>query len=345
MRRILPPLFALILLTSACSATDESADAEQSAPATAATASSPPAAPGSSSQAAGAAVAETNPPANSGPAPTTAPLPGFPVSIAGIEITKRPERIVSLSSTTTEILFAIGAGDQVVAVDSFSDYPPEAPITDLNAFEPNVEAISTYEPDLVIFFLEPGALGSGLTALGIPVIHHVAALGLDDVYGQITDLGAATGNVSGASRLIEGLRTNIGEVAGRFGAVAEPLTYYHEVDDTYYSATSATFIGSIYSLFGLTSIADAADDIGSGFPQLSPEYIIEADPDIIFYGCAVWCGTTPESIAERPGWGSLSAVESGALVAIDDDLTSRWGPRLAQFVETVGMSLETLLVE
>jgi iron complex transport system substrate-binding protein len=345
MRRVLPPIFALILLTAACGATDEPPGAGPSALAIAATASSPPAAPASSSQAPGAVVADTTPPANGEPATTAAPVPAFPVSTAGVEITKRPERIVSLSSTTTEILFAIGAGDQVVAVDSFSDYPAEAPITELNAFEPNVEAISTYEPDLVIFFLEPGALGSGLTALGIPVIHHVAALGLDDVYAQITDLGAATGNVSGASQLIEGLRTSIADVAGRFGSVAEPLTYYHEVDDTYYSATSATFIGSIYSLFGLTSIADAADDIGSGFPQLSPEYIIEADPDIIFYGCAEWCGTTPESIAERPGWGSLSAVESGALVAIDDDLTSRWGPRLAQFVETVGMSLETLFVE
>ena len=277
------------------------------------------------------------------PVDTTTPaaLSDFPVTVAGAEIGERPARIVSLNATSTEILFAIGAGDQVVAVDSTSDFPAEAPMTDLSAWEPSDEAIAELEPDLVIIFSDPGDLVSGLEALGVPVITHVAAATLDDAYGQIEEVGMATGNREGAATLIADLRAGVAELVASFDAPETPLTYYHEVDDTLYAAGSATFIGSVYSLFGLTNIADVADD-GSGFPQLNAEYIIEADPDIIFYGCALWCGTTAESIAGRPGWGDLAAVRSGNLIELDDDLTSRWGPRLIQFVEIVGGALEGL---
>ena len=268
---------------------------------------------------------------------------GFPVTVAGAEIPDRPNKIISMSATSTEMLFAIGAGGQVIAVDSFSNYPPEAPITDLSAFEPSVEAVAGLEPDLVIISFDPGDLATGLIALGIPVINHGSALAIDDAYSQIAQLGEATGNTAAATRLVVTMQADIAALIEQYRAPEQELTYYHEVDNTFYTATSQTFIGSIYGLFGLENIADPADPGGFAFPQLSPEYIIEADPDLIFYGCALWCGTTPEAIADRPGWDGLTAVQSGAMTELDDDIVSRWGPRLIDFVRLIGESLQVVL--
>ena len=265
---------------------------------------------------------------------------GFPVSVAGADIADRPVAIVSLSPTATEVLFAIGAGPQVTAVDSLSNYPAEAPTSALSAFEPNVEAIAGLEPDLVVISWDPGELAEGLAALGIPVINHPGATSFDDAYRQIFELGDATGNQNGAAQLIVTMQADIATLVEAFQKPEVALTYYHEVDDTLYSATSATFVGSIYALFGLESIADAADPDGWGFPQLSAEYIIESDPDLIFYGCAIWCGTTPDTIAARPGWGGLTAIDNNTLTELDDDITSRWGPRLVDFVQLIGWALE-----
>ena len=266
---------------------------------------------------------------------------GFPVTVAGTLISEKPSAIVSMSATATETLFAIGAGDQVVAVDSTSNHPPEAPTTDLSAFQPNVEAIAAYEPDLVVISWDPGELASGLRAVNIPVLVLGAATGIEEAYEQMRRLGAATGNVEQAEDLVTSIQTEIGRLVERSYRTGEGLTYYHEVDDALYSATSATFIGGVYALFGLVNIADAAAE-GVTYPQLSEEYILEADPDIIFFGCAVWCGTSPRSIAERPGWDGLRAVHSSALVEVDDDLSSRWGPRLADFARLIGGALESL---
>ena len=272
---------------------------------------------------------------------TTAPgvAEDFPVSVAGADIAERPVAIVSLSPTATEVLFAIGAGPRVIAVDSLSDYPVEAPTSDLSAFEPNVEAIAGLEPDLVIISWDPGGLVEGLEALGIPVVNHPGAGSFDDAYQQISELGDATGNQNGATQLIITMQVDIAALVEASPRPEVALTYYHEVDDALYSATSATFVGSIYGLFGLDSIADAADPDGWGFPQLSAEYIIESDPDLIFYGCALWCGTTPDTIAARPGWSGLTAINRGTLTELDDDIASRWGPRLVDFVQLIGEAL------
>jgi len=269
---------------------------------------------------------------------------GFPVTVAGAETADRPVAIVSLSPTATETLFAIGAGEQVIAVDSLSNYPAEAPVTNLSAFEPNIEAIAALSPDLVVISWDPGEVVAGLNALGIPVINRTGAISFEDAYNQITELGAATGNVNAATELTVTMQAEIAALVDEYQAPETAFTFYHEVDNTFYSATSATFVGSIYSLFGLSNIADAADPGGRGFPQLSAEYILESDPDVIFYGCALWCGTSPETMAKRPGWAELSALETGSLVALDDDITSRWGPRLVEFVELIGETLTALVV-
>jgi iron complex transport system substrate-binding protein len=248
-----------------------------------------------------------------------------------------PQRIVSLSATATEVLFAIGAGEQVVAVDEQSNFPPEAPTTDLSGFTPNLEAITTYQPDLVVLSDDRAELVTGLDTLGIDTIVNDAAVTLDDAYDQIAQLGITTGHVDEAAALVADMRSEIDALAAQVPERAEPLTYYHELDDTLYSVTSDTFIGEIYTLAGLESVADAADPTGEfgGYPQLSPELLVDADPDFIFLADTKCCGQTAETVAQRPGFVALTAVEEGRVVELDDDIASRWGPRIVDLLRTV----------
>ena len=252
-----------------------------------------------------------------------------------------PGRIVSISPTATEMLFAIGAGDLVVAVDVLSDYPESAPVTQLDGFNPNVEAIAGYEPDLVVMSYDPGDVVAGLAALGVESLVQSAAFSLDDVYAQIGGLGAAAGRRAEAEALAAEMRTAIDDLVAGAAAAGAGLTYYHELDSSYYSVTASTFVGGIYSLFGLENIADAADPDGSafGYPQLSDEYIIDADPDLIFLADTVCCGQDASTAAARPGWDGLSAVANGNVVELDDDIASRWGPRLVDFVAAIAAAL------
>lgn len=261
----------------------------------------------------------------------------FPVTLEAangkVTIDERPERIVSLSPTATEMLFAIGAGDQVVAVDDQSDYPPEAPTTMLSGYQPNVEAVARYEPDLVV---ASGA--SGLKSLGdisIPLLVQPAAATLEGAYEQFEQLGAATGHASEAAEEVERIRSSIAEILATVPDFDEPPTFFHELDNSYFSVTSDTFIGQVYELVGLTNIADEADKAGTGYPQLSVEYIVDADPDLIFLADSECCDQTPERVGNRPGWDQISAVRNDAIVDVGDDVSSRWGPRVVDFLQTV----------
>ena len=249
-----------------------------------------------------------------------------------------PHRIVSLSPTATESLFAIGAGPQVIAVDSQSDYPKEAPHTTLSAFTPNVEAIAAYKPDLVIISYDPGGVVASLEKLKIHVVMQGAASDLQQAYGQILTLGRITGRVANAKALVRAMRTRITKIVA--AAPHDPaLSVYHELEPDLYSATSNTFIGKIYKLFGLKNIADAADKTGSGYPQLSNEYIVAANPSLIVLADTVCCGQTPQTVVARPGWSTISAVRHHAIVRIDDSIASRWGPRIVNFVRAVASAL------
>ena len=277
--------------------------------------------------------------------PTTAAEEGdersFPVTVTldGTDTTieAEPTAIVSLSPSATEMLFAIGAGDQVTAVDDNSNFPPEAPTTELSAFEPNLEAIVAESPDLVVLSDDPGNIVQGLDDAGIPAILLPAAATIEDTYSQIEVLGAATGHVGDAAELVSEMQSEIEELTADLPERDEPLTYYHELDDTLYSVTSDTFIGEIYSLAGLENVADAADAAGEsgGYPQLSPEFLVDADPDLVFLADTKCCGVTAETFGQRPGFGELSAVRQGNVVPLDDDIASRWGPRVVDFVAAV----------
>jgi iron complex transport system substrate-binding protein len=248
-----------------------------------------------------------------------------------------PHRIVSLSPTATESLFAIGAGSQVVAVDDQSDYPKRAPRTTLSGYTPNVEAIAGYHPDLVVLSGDANGVVGGLRKLGIRVLLQPAATNLAGAYAEITALGRITGHRLAATKLVTTMRKAIAKAVK--ATPKRKLTVYHELTPDYFSATSTTFIGRIYAMFGLRNIADAADSSRTGYPQLSAEYIVSANPSLIVLADTRCCGQSAAAVARRPGWSGLDAVRRGAVIGIDDSIASRWGPRVVQFVKAVGTAL------
>ena len=342
--RMLWALAALLLLASACGG-DDAASSPAPAPATdAASAAEAPAAtqaPTTTTEAATAAAA-TAEDADETAAPAEEPDDTEP---APAEPEHQYQRIVSISPTGTEILFAIGAGERVVAVDDFSYYPPEAPVTDLSGWQPNVEAIASYDPDLVVMGSD-GDIEANLESLGIAVLGINAPATFDEVYVQIAQFGETTEQVDEATALISEMRSQIDALIDA-APDASGLTYYHELTDGLYSVTSSTFIGQVYSLFGLHNIADPADSDGSsyGYPQLSDEYIVDADPDLIFLADTLCCGQNAETVAARTGWDLLSAVQNGRVVELNDDIVSRWGPRLVEFIAAISDAIISMGAE
>jgi iron complex transport system substrate-binding protein len=281
--------------------------------------------------------ATTGDPADDDDADAAAGADGFPRVVAtpsgDVTIEAQPERIVSLSATATEMLFAVGAGEQVEAADSYSNYPPEAPTTDLAAFEPNLEAVASYDPDLVVLSTPNEEIETGMAQIGVPVIVLPAAASLDDTYEQIAILGEATGQIDGAAEANAAIRSGIDEVLATAATSDQPVRVYHELDETFFSASSASFIGQLYELLGYENIADPADADGTGFPQLQVDQILAGDPTLIVYTDAYEYDAT--DIAARPGWDSLTAVADGNIVEVNADIASRWGPRVVDFLDVI----------
>jgi len=301
-RRLLGAVAALALVTAACGSDDASSSDESS----------------------GTSVAETTAPE----APTT----GDSVDAGG-----DVERVVSLSPTHTEMMFAIGAGDLLVAVDQFSDYPEEAQAlpNELSAFDNNVEAIAAFEPDLVLIGGDFNGLGPQLDELDIGWWDGPPASTIDDMFRQIEELGAATGHEAEAVALVESMQSEIDEIVATTSAPAEPLTIFHEISDTLYSLDSTTLFGELYGLLGLRNIADSAEGDSGGYPELSAEFVVSADPDLIFLADTKCCGQSSETVAARDGWADMTAVQTGNVIELDDDVASRWGPRIVDFLQAV----------
>lgn len=276
--------------------------------------------------------------------PTSAPATGaasggaFPVTITAangaVHVARRPTAIISLSPSATEMLYAIGAGPQVKAVDQDSDYPPGVPRTQLSGLTPNVEAIVTYKPDLVVSYDAPAPIKQ-LASFGIPVLELPAPTSLSGVYAEIDQLGLATGHVRQARTEITSLRAKIAAIVAAVPHHARPLTYYYELDQTYYSVTSDTFIGKLLALLGMKSIADAAKGATDGYPQLSAEYILRANPDYIILADTICCHQDAATVATRPGWSVLAAVKESRIIGLNDDIASRWGPRIVLLLAKV----------
>ena len=268
----------------------------------------------------------------------------YPVTAGGITLDAQPMKIVSLSPTHTEMLYAIGAGDQVVAVDEYSNFPAEAVAlgTKLSGYEPNVESIAGYEPDLVVISYDPGNLVEQLNSLDIPVYIGNGASSFEQAYEQIEQLGALTGHLDVAVQLTSQMQADIDAAVAASSvsatAMGESITYFYELDNTYYTVTSNTFVGQIFELFGLENIADGVEE-GNDYPQLSSEVIVSSNPTMIFLADTKCCAQTPETVSVRDGWQKMDAVVNKNIVQLDDDIASRWGPRVVELVKSISDAL------
>ena len=287
-------------------------------------------------------------PASSGNAKGTGKA--FPVTVGtfvgDVHIQARPDAIVSLSPTATEMLYAIGAGSQVKAVDSDSDYPKTAPITKLSAYEPNAEAIAAYQPDLVVISNDINGISAKLTQLHIPVLDLPAASTLSQEYAEFDQLGSATGHLAQAQAEDAALRSQIRKIVASEPKHSKPLTYYYEIaTDPYYTVTSSTFIGSLLSLLGMKSIADAATGAAAadGYPSVSAEFILKASPDYLILADTgpTGGGQDAATVDGRPGWSVLTAVKDKHIILVNADVASRWGPRITQLLQAVATGLKS----
>ncbi|WIY81566.1 ABC transporter substrate-binding protein [Propionimicrobium sp. PCR01-08-3] len=273
---------------------------------------------------------------------------GFPIavmtggsdSVTTVTIESRPTRIVSLSPSATETLFAIGAEDEVVAVDSQSDYPDGVPITGLSGAQPDAQAIASYRPDLVVMAQEDSEVIAELAHEGVPTLVLPPAEELSDVYDQIERLGWATGRHRSASGLISTMKSAITSYL-ETSPDLDGTSYFLELDPDLTTTSTQTFLGRLYGLFGITNIADDSGQPGDR-PQLSDEYIIETDPDVIFLADAGCCDVTAGKLAERPGWEGLQAIQKNQVFTADTDIANRWGPRVVDYVGMISGYLATV---
>jgi iron complex transport system substrate-binding protein len=268
--------------------------------------------------------------------PLTVKFGGYTTKIA-----KKPTKIISLSPSATEIFYAIGAGSQILAVDDYSNYPANAPVSEISAFEPSVEAILAKKPDLVLLSIDSTKapqIRNALVKLGIPVLMEKAPATLKDVYAENSLLALVTDRQAGAVKLNASMAKSIKDTLAK-AKKSSKIRIFHELDDTYFSATSNTFIGKVYKSFGVSNIADAAAGAdNSGYPQLSAEYLLKSDPQVIFLADAQY-GVTADSVSKRAGWSQISAVKNQKIVELPADIPSRWGPRLVDFYKLIGNSL------
>jgi iron complex transport system substrate-binding protein len=279
------------------------------------------------------------------------------ISATSATASASPACIVSLSPTATETLFAIGAGPQVQAVDSDSNYPTHGlPAKRVNALNPSVEAVlgickstsgSSAKPNLVIISYDANSIKEKLSALGVKVVAQDAPTSLAGALSQIRQLGALTGHVAAADALTSSVATSIAaDVKSVPAHPAKKLTVYYELDPTFYSLTSGTFVGSLMKGLGVANIADAkSTSADAGYPQLSAEYIVSANPKLIFLADTLCCKMTPAKVAKRPGFAKVSAVLDGHVVNLSDDVASRWGPRLALLMNQITAAVKKALAD
>jgi iron complex transport system substrate-binding protein len=239
------------------------------------------------------------------------------------------------------MLYAIGAGSQVVGVDEYSTYPPNAPRTKFTGAETNAEDYLPLKPDLVIFAYEPGNVVQQLQLLHIPALVLPPATNLGGVNNQLAELGAATGHLAGARSVAATLASYVAKVVRSAHGAGLGDTYYIELSPSYYTATSKTFIGAELSLFGMTDIADPAGK-STAYPQISAEYILKENPDYVFLADTICCNQDSKTFASRSGFSALRAVTKHHVVDVNDSDASQWGPHTIEtFVNLLARTLRS----
>jgi iron complex transport system substrate-binding protein len=267
-------------------------------------------------------------------APKATETADFPLTLtddAGAEVTveEEPERIVALAPSFVEVLFAVDAGERVVAVDENSDYPAEvASLPKLSGFDPSVEAIVAEEPDLVLIQFDPGGLTDALEASDVTVVTLASPEDMEGVYKQINTIGRLSGHADEATDVVSVMREDVADVVATIPEGIESPSVFHEVDNTLYSVGPGSFIHDIYVILLAENVAA---DAGSAYPQLNNEAVIAANPDVIILADEEF-GETLETVAARPGWSTIAAVQSGRVHGVAPDLISRPGPRLPETI-------------
>ena len=258
------------------------------------------------------------------------------------------QRIVSLAPSNTEILFAIGAGNQVVGRDQLSDFPEEAKaVTDIGSTYDalNTELIVAQKPDLVLAAeINTPEQVQALENLGLTVYYLTNPTTLEGMYDNLMLVAQMTGHTDEAAKLVESLKARVQAVDEKIAPLSSRFSVFYELDATDpskpYTAGKGTFITQLIDRAGGSNIASDLE----GYPQMSLEQVVAADPAFIILGDARY-GITPESIAQRPGWENLSAVKSGNIVPFNDDLVSRPGPRLVDALEELAKTLRPELFQ
>ncbi|MBW7881674.1 MAG: ABC transporter substrate-binding protein [Caldilineaceae bacterium] len=287
------------------------------------------------------------------PAPATeAPVeePGassFPLTVTDalsrtVTVASRPQRIVSTLPSNTEMLFAVGAGDQVVGVTKYCNYPPEAAtraqVGGITNKSLSVEAIIALEPDLVLAGAEQDQAIDALSNAGIPVV-ALRLLSFDEVYSAVELVGALTGHAESGTALAAAMRSHTESVQAAVGDIAEsdrPTVFYEVWHEPLMTAGPGTFIGQMIEMAGGRSIfADVSED----WPQVSAEVVVERDPAVILGPDSHSDQLTAEAISARPGWSEIAAVKDNRIYLLDGDMVSRPGPRVVDALETIARAL------
>jgi len=268
----------------------------------------------------------------------------FPVTITDalerqVTLNTAPQRIVSLSPSNTEILFAVGAGEQVVGVTKYCNYPAAATtreqIGGFSAKTISVENIVALKPDLVFVADEAHQpVIDALTQANIPVI-GVDAKTFEDVYANIELIGRLTGHSADAAVMVQTMQQRVAVVKAKTDAIpaAQRLTVFWEVfDEPLITAGPATFIGQMIDLAGGVNIFA---DVDQEYPEISVEEVVKRNPAVIMGPESHGDKLTPEQVAARPGWSEIKAVKDGRIALVDSDIVSRPGPRLAEALETI----------
>lgn len=273
----------------------------------------------------------------------TATTEATPVSVvetdsSGVVVTLEgpAQRIVSHSPGVTEILFAIGAGDQVVAADEFSDFPEAAvALPKVTYTAPDPEQDLSFDPDLVVLASNQEQSVGQFRSLGIPVFYLREPEDLEGVVDSVRLLGRLSGHEEEAEALATEIETRLAAVTSTLESVEVGPRVFWELDSTLYTVSPDTFIGAALSLLKARNISEGAS---SPYPQLTAEAVVAADPEVILLADAQW-GVSVESVAERPGWAEITAVVEGRIYPVDEDTMSRPGPRIVDGIEALAALL------
>ena len=245
-------------------------------------------------------------------------------------------KIISLSTTHTEIIQSLGAENTLVGVDAFSEV--DFPVEVIDAYTVTAEELVPLNPDVVIIAFDFNGIVEGLEAQEINYVLLPPARNLDDVYAQITNIGEIVNKKSEASSTIRDMKLEINRIINKYNY--QDITVYHEIGYTYgiYSVNSESLVGEIYNLLGVTNIANSEEDpYGSGYPALSEEMVIESNPDFIVVGHSDYLN---KDLSIRGGWSDISAVQNSRVFFVDDTLASNWGTTTLQLVEVLAATFE-----